>query len=138
MGTILILPEIVALSGSGSVESLFRKKWSGIFGLLDEAARFCIGVEPSSTVGHMPNLYCGQQFYYYYSFIFLNRRIGVAQRFQDSYWWHFFFVSFANNKLDFYLAWLSFPDGLPARRTFYLHFTADLRLWQCGKKAIAF
>ena len=122
MGAILILPEIVALSGSGSGGISFPEKMEWYFGLLDEAARFCIGVEPSSTVGHMPNLYCGAAVLLLLFLYLLNRRIRIGAKIPRLLLVAFFFVSFANNKLDFIWHGFHFPDGLPARQTFLFAF----------------
>lgn len=122
MGAILILPEIVALSGSGSGGISFPEKMEWYFGLLDEAARFCIGVEPSSTVGHMPNLYCGAAILLLLFLYLLNRRIRIGAKIPRLLLVAFFFVSFANNKLDFIWHGFHFPDGLPARQTFLFAF----------------
>lgn len=122
MGAVLILPEIAILSGSGSGGIRFPEKAEWYFGVVDELARACIGVEPVHTTGHWPNIYCGAAILLLLVLYILNRRISWRRKLPRLLLAVFFLMSFANNYLNFIWHGLHFPDGLPARQTFLYAF----------------
>lgn len=122
MGAVLILPEIVILSGSGSGGIRFPEKTEWYFGVIDELARGCIGVEPVHTTGHWPNIYCGVAIMLLMALYLLNRRISWKRKLPRLLLVVLFLISFANNYLNFIWHGLHFPDGLPARQTFLYAF----------------
>ena len=140
-GAVLILPEIAALSNSGSGGITFPDKIEWYFGALDELARACIGVEVVPTTDHWPNIYCGVAVILFFLLYILNHEISFKQKWKRILLVVFFLVSFANNQLNFIWHGLHFPDGLPARQTFLyaflllvlsyevLHHAKGCRLW---------
>lgn len=119
---VLILPEIALLSNSGSGGIRFPDKVEWYFGILDELARACIGVEVHPTTGNWPNLYCGVAVLLLFFLFLLNGAIKWQQKLAKTFFVVLFLVSFANNQLDFIWHGLHFPDGLAARESFLFSF----------------
>lgn len=136
MGAVLILPEIAALSGSGSGGIRFPEKMEWYYNVIDGLSRGCIGVEPVHTTGHWPNIYCGVAVMLLVVLYILNRRISWKRKLPRLLLAAFFLVSFANNYLNFIWHGLHFPDGLPARQTFlyaFLLLTIGYETLRCRK-----
>lgn len=121
-GAVLILPEIAALAGSGSGGIRFPDAAVWYFGLADELARMCMGVQVIATTDHWPSLYCGVAALFLFFLFLMNREIPRKRRLCLGLLVVFFLLSFAENQLDFIWHGLHFPDGLPARQTFLYAF----------------
>ena len=136
MGAVLILPEAIILSYSGSSGISFPKTVEWYFDLLSMLARHCINVEVYTGREHWPNLYCGAAIILFLVLYFLNRSISRKKKISRAVLIVFFWLSFSNNILDFIWHGLHFPDSLPGRQvflyTFLLLVMACEALWNAG------
>lgn len=118
MGAVLLIPEAIILSYSGSSGFSFPKTVEFYFGILKELARHCMGVEVYTGRDHWPNLYCGAAIILFVVLYLLNRQISWKQKLTRVLVLMFFWISFANNILDYIWHGMHFPDSLPGRQTF--------------------
>lgn len=118
MGAVLIIPEAITLSYSGSSGFSFPENVEMYFGIISELARHCFDVEVYTGREHWPNLYCGVAALPLVCLYFCNRKISWKKKAVRAGLIVFFWVSFANNILDFIWHGLHFPDSLPGRQSF--------------------
>jgi len=118
MGAVLIIPETVILSYSGSSGFSFPHSFEMYFSLMSQLARHCFDVEVYTGREHWPNLYCGAAVFPLLILYFLNRKIPWKKKLVRGIFLLFFWVSFANNILDFIWHGFHFPDSLPGRQSF--------------------
>ncbi len=118
MGAVLIIPEAIILSYSGSSGISFPKTVEWYFDLLSMLARHCINVKAYTGRDHWPNLYCGAAVFLFLVLYFLNRNIPWRKKISRAVLIVFFWLSFSNNILDFIWHGLHFPDSLPGRQVF--------------------
>lgn len=115
---ILLLPEINALSYSGSGSTSFPTTVEWYFDILSGLARSCINVEAIVTTDHWPNIYCGCAVLVLLFLYLLNKKIPLKRKIPRLLLLAFIMVSFSNNVLTFIWHGLDFPDGLPARQAY--------------------
>lgn len=118
MGSILIFPTAVILSYSGSAGISFPKTMEWYFDLISMLARHCIHVKEYTGREHWPNLYCGAAVFLFFTLYLCNRNISLKKKLTRVVLILFFWISFANNYLDFIWHGLHFPDSLPGRQAF--------------------
>lgn len=118
MGAVLIVPEAIILSYSGSSGITFPKTVEWYFDLLSMLARHCMNVEPYTGRDHWPNLYCGAAMVLFLVLYVLNRNISRRKKIGRAALVVFFWLSFSGNILDFIWHGLHFPDSLPGRQVF--------------------
>lgn len=118
MGSILIFPTAVILSYSGSAGISFPKTMEWYFDLISMLARHCINVKEYTGREHWPNLYCGATVFLFFTLYLCNRNISLKKKLTRVVLILFFWISFANNYLDFIWHGLHFPDSLPGRQAF--------------------
>ncbi|MCM1259005.1 MAG: YfhO family protein [Roseburia sp.] len=118
MGAVLIIPEAIMLSYSGSSGFSFPENFEMYFDIVSELARHCFDVEVYTGRDHWPNLYCGAAVLPLIFLYFLNRNISWKKKLVRAVLLLFFWVSFANNLLDFIWHGFHFPDSLPGRQSF--------------------
>lgn len=118
MGAVLIIPEAVILSYSGSSGVSFPEGMEWYFHIAQELARHCFSVDVYTGRDHWPNLYCGCGVLPLVVLYFLNKRISWKKKIVRALFIVFFWASFANNMLDFVWHGLHFPDSLPGRQSF--------------------
>jgi len=147
-GAVLIIPEAVILSSSGSQHISFPETVEWYFNILAETARHSVMVEGYTGREHWPNLYCGIFTVLLLVMFFFNRQISWKKKLAYGLFSVFFLLSFANNMLDFIWHGLHFPDSLPGRQSFlyiflllviayetFLHFQGN-RLWHVAAAAL--
>ncbi len=122
MGAILILPEIAVLGYSGSSGNSFPSQLEWYFDLVSLLARHCMGVRPHMESDHWPNLYCGVSVILLLILYLCNRKISRGKKIKYTVLIVFFWLSFANNMLDFIWHGLHFPVGLPGRQAYLYSF----------------
>lgn len=118
MGAVLIIPEAMILSYSGSSGISFPDTTEWYFNLIEELARHCMDVEVYTGRDHWPNLYCGAAIFLFLILYLLNGKISGKKKVKRVALIVFFWISFANNMLDFIWHGLHFPDSLPGRQSF--------------------
>lgn len=118
LGAILLIPEMIALSYSGSGGINFPDEFTWYFSVFEELARQCIGVTVYTGREHWPNLYCGVAVLLLIVLYLLNQKISWKKKAMRILGLAFFLISFANNWLDFIWHGMHFPDSLPGRQSF--------------------
>ena len=78
--------------------------------------------EPYTGKDHWPNIYCGVFVLLLFVLYLFNREISWKKKLSRGLLAAFFVISFSNNILDFIWHGMHFPDSLPGRQTFYMHF----------------
>ena len=118
-GAVLIIPEAIILSGSGSGTLKFPETLKWYYNLVAQASRHLLLAESNTTqVPHWPNLYCGVFVFLFLILYLLNRAIPWQQKVKRVILAAFLYVSFANNVLEFIWHGLDAPDSLPGRQAF--------------------
>lgn len=115
---ILLIPEVMMLGYTASADSGFPQTVKWYFGFIEEFSRLCTTASPYNGVSHWPNLYCGAFTVLLVILYVLNRRITWKEKLPRILLLVFFFVSFANNVLNYIWHGLHFPNSLPARQSF--------------------
>ncbi|MBE5890935.1 MAG: hypothetical protein E7282_08205 [Lachnospiraceae bacterium] len=119
MSAVLILPEIVVLSYSGSsMGGGFPEAMEWYFNILAEISRMSVVTEVYTGTEHWPNLYCGIFAFLLMILYGFNRNISLKRKIPAYLMVVFFFLSFSNNILDFAWHGLHFPESLPGRQSF--------------------
>ena len=118
MGAVLIVPEAIMLSYSGSGGISFPKTVEWYFDLISMLARHCIDVEVYTGRDHWPNLYCGAAVFLFLVLYLRNREISRKRKAGHMALILFFWLSFSNNILDFIWHGMHFPDSLPGRQSY--------------------
>lgn len=118
MGAILLIPEAIILSYSGSSGVSFPDTMEFYFNIISELSRHSFGVAVYTARDHWPNLYCGAAMFLFLILYLLNREIPRKKKIARCILIVFFWVSFSNNILDFIWHGLHFPDSLPGRQSF--------------------
>ncbi len=115
---ILLIPEAIVLSYSGSsgIKLPDTVKW--YFGFLQELSRSCTAAPVYTGADHWPNLYAGAFTLILVILYAWNRKIRMRQKLPRLGMVAFFLASFSNNLLDFFWHGLHFPDSLPGRQSF--------------------
>lgn len=121
-GAVLIIPEAVILSSSGSKHISFPDTMEWYFNMMAEVARHSVIVEGYTGREHWPNLYCGIFTVLLFALFFFNREISWKKKLSYGLFVGFFLLSFANNMLDFIWHGFHFPDSLPGRQSFLYMF----------------
>ena len=133
---ILLLPEIVVLSVSGSAGGDFPEKTEWYFSVLAELGRGTTAASVYTGNDHWPNLYAGAFTLLLVWLYLLNRRISWKEKLPRFLMLGFFLVSFANNRLDYIWHGMHFPQSLPGRQSFIYIFMllsmgfATVRKWK--------
>lgn len=117
-GAVLILPEAVILSQSGSKNLSFPSAMEWYFNIIAELSRHAVLTTPYTGRDHWPNLYCGTFVLILVVMYMLNRQISWKKKLVYLAVVALFVVSFTNNMLDFIWHGLHFPDSLPGRQSF--------------------
>ncbi len=118
MGAVLIIPEAIILSYSGSSGFSFPEGMEMYFDLVSQLARHCFEVEVYTGRDHWPNLYCGVGTLLLVILYFMNGKISWKKKVVRALFIIFFWFSFSNNILDFIWHGFHFPDSLPGRQSF--------------------
>lgn len=118
MGAILIIPEAIILSYSGSSDFSFPQKIEFYFNIVQELARHAMGIDVYTGRDHWPNLYCGVAIVLFLFLYIANRKIPLRQKIKRLTLMVFFWISFATNILDYIWHGMHYPDSLPGRQSF--------------------
>lgn len=117
-GAVLIIPTAIVLSYSGASGISLPESMEWYFHIASELARSLMLVETYTGDAHWPNLYCGM-FAVAFFFLFLcSKKIGWKRKLAVTGLLVLFWISFANNFLDFIWHGLHFPTSLPGRQSF--------------------
>jgi uncharacterized membrane protein YfhO len=119
---VLLVPEAVVLSYSGSAGVSLPKSVSWYFGIIPELSRSCVMASAYTGADHWPNLYAGTFSILLVLLYVTNSRIRWQRKVPRLLMLVFFLVSFSNNYLDFFWHGLHFPDSLPGRQSFLFIF----------------
>lgn len=122
MGAVLIIPEAIILSYTGSSGDSFPDTVEWYFNIVAELARTCFLTESYTGRDHWPNLYCGAFVLLLVVLYWCNRKISWKKKIPRTLLLLLFVVSFANNILDYIWHGLHFPNSLPARQSFLFAF----------------
>lgn len=117
-GALLIIPEAIVLSYSGSKNISFPDAVEWYFNIAAELGRHAVMVTPYTGRDHWPNIYCGAFVLILVVMYLLNGGISWKKKTVYGALAALFVVSFANNMLDFIWHGLHFPDSLPGRQSF--------------------
>lgn len=147
-GAVLIIPEAIILSSSGSQNISFPDTMEWYFNIPAEVARHSAMTEVYTGRDHWPNIYCGVFAVVLLFMFFLNKEISWKKKLTRGLFVAFFLLSFANNMLDFIWHGFHFPDSLPGRQSFlyaflllvisyetFLYFKGN-RLWHVPAAAV--
>ena len=115
---ILLIPEVIMLGYTASADSGFPQTMKWYFGFIEEFSRLCTTALPYNGVSHWPNLYCGAFTVLLVILYVFNSKITWKEKLPRVALLVFFFVSFANNILNYIWHGLHFPNSLPARQSF--------------------
>lgn len=118
----VILPEIAIIRYSASGDISFPETMEWYFNIFAEVSRLSTVTETYTSFDHWPNLYSGAFSILLVVLYLMNRRISIKDKMLRMAMVLFFFVSFANNYLDFIWHGFDFPNQLPARQTFLFSF----------------
>ena len=133
---VLIIPELIILSYSGSSGIEFPKQIEWYFNLLSEVGRMCTTASVYEGAENWPNLYAGAFTLVLVWLYVLNRRISWKEKVPRMLMLVFFLVSFADNQLDYIWHGMHFPQALPGRQSFLYIFMllvmgfATIRKWK--------
>lgn len=140
-GAILIIPEAIVLSASGSQHISFPDSMEWYFNIIAELGRHSVLTDVYTGKDHWPNIYCGVFMLLLFVMYLFNYEVSWKKKAVRAGFVVLFVISFANNFLDFIWHGLHFPDSLPGRQTFlyaflllvmgyeaFLHFSGN-RLW---------
>ena len=136
---VLLIPEIIVLSASGSAEDGFPKQIEFYFHIIAELGRGATTATSYLGNDHWPNLYAGAFCLLLVWLYVLNRRISWKEKLPRLWMLGFFLVSFANKQLDFIWHGMHFPQALPGRQSFLYIFMiltmgfATVRKWKGTK-----
>ena len=118
-GAVLLIPEALVLSGTAADGGSFPEKMEWYFNFLEEFTRMCTLADPYTTGGeHWPSIYCGAFTIFFVILYVFNNRIKWSEKIPRILFIAFFFVSFANNWLNYIWHGLRFPNSLPGRQAF--------------------
>lgn len=135
VGAVLIIPEAVILSYSGSSGIGFPDTVEWYFDLISMLARHCIDVDVYTGRDHWPNLYCGTAVFLFLVLYLTNRKIRFRKKAASAGLIACFWLGFSNNILDFIWHGLHFPDSLPGRQSFlYIFLLLTMACEVCEKK----
>lgn len=115
---VLLLPEIAVLSASGSAEDGFPKTVEWYFSIVAELGRASFVTTSYTGNDHWPNLYAGAFSILLIGLYVFNRRISWKEKLPRLFMLLFFWISFANNQLDYIWHGMHFPQALPGRQSF--------------------
>lgn len=122
-GAALILPTAAILGYSGASGISFPESVEWYFHIVSELARSLINVEVYTGDAHWPNLYCGIFAIVFLLLYLCNGKITWKNKIPRLALLVLFWISFANNILDFIWHGLHFPTSLPGRQSFLYVFT---------------
>ena len=94
MGAVLIVPEFIILSYSGSAGVSFPNTVEWYFDLISMLARHCAGVEVYTGRDHWPNIYCGCAVFLFLVLYLCNRKISRKKKAGYVAFILFFWLSF--------------------------------------------
>lgn len=134
MGMALILPEAAILSYSGSAGISFPETAEWYFDLTSMLARHCLNVKEYTGRDHWPNLYCGAAVFLFLTLYLLNRKIFWKKKAKRAMLILLFWLSFANNILDFVWHGFHFPDSLPGRQAYLYLFLLLVLAYEAYQK----
>ncbi len=115
---VLLIPEMKILSYSGSSGIHFPEEMKWYFNFFEEITRACTTAAAYTGAKDWPNLYAGAFCFLLFFLFLLNGKIDIKKKISGALAVAFFWVSFANNYLDFIWHGFHFPDSLPARQSF--------------------
>ncbi len=133
---VLIIPELIILSYSGSSGIEFPKVIEWYFNLLSEVGRMSTAASVYEGAENWPNLYAGVFSVLLVILFVMNSRISWKRKIAPVAIVLFFAVSFSNKQLDFIWHGLHFPDSLPGRQSYLFAFLvltigyATIRKWR--------
>ena len=115
---VLLIPEAIVLSYSGSAGVSIPESMEWYFGIIPELSRTCTAAAVYTGAEHWPNLYAGAVSLILIVLYALNSRICWQKKVPRLLMVVFFLLSFSNNYLDFFWHGFHFPDSLPGRQSF--------------------
>lgn len=118
VGAVLIIPEAIVLGYSGSSGASFPQNIEWYFDLISMLGRHCMDVEVYTGRDHWPNLYCGAAIILFLILYLCNRHISWKKKISRILVLVFFWISFANNMLDYIWHGMHFPESLPGRQVY--------------------
>lgn len=121
-GAVLILPTAAILGYSGASGISFPQSVEWYFGITSELARVLLNVEAYTGDAHWPNIYCGIFAIALFFMYLCNGKIAWRKKIPRLALLVLFWLSFANNILDFIWHGLHFPTSLPGRQSFLYAF----------------
>ena len=148
-GAVLLLPEAIILSKSGSQNISFPDTVEWYFNLLAELARHCMLTDNYTGRDHWPNLYSGTFVLLLFVLFLFNREISWKKKLSRVLLLACFVVGFSINMLDFIWHGMHFPDSLPGRQAFLYSFVLLVlsfetllhikgnHIWQIGLALVA-
>lgn len=119
---VLLIPEYIVLSYSGSAGISFPESVEWYFNIVAELSRVCMNASVYTGTEHWPNLYTGAFGLLLLVLYGLNRQIPIGKRVTRLLAVVVFWLSFSNNYLDFIWHGFHFPDSLPGREAFLYAF----------------
>lgn len=118
MASILLIPEVCALSQTDFGDMNFPKTIKSYFSILEVLPRHFACVSTERGLDHWPNIFCGSAVLLLIPMYVLNRKISLRQKITKLAVLGFMLVSFSVNILDFIWHGMNYPDSFPARQSF--------------------
>lgn len=118
MASILLFPEMAALSISEFSGSSFPKESKSYFDLFDVLARHCMDVAVETGLDHWPNIYCGVAILVLLPLYVICKNISTKDKISRLFLLLFLLISFCTNSLTFLWHGWNYPNSLPSRQSY--------------------
>lgn len=118
LAAILLVPEVIVLSGTDFAGNSLPEKFRYYFSVLDVLARQCAFVTTEKGLNHWPNVYCGVAVLLLVPMYVFQSKIPAKKRFAKTALVGFFLASFCIGNLEFVWHGMNYPDSLPGRESY--------------------
>lgn len=118
ISSVLLFPELAALSISEFSGSSFPKDPNSYFALLDVFARHSMDVSVEIGLDHWPNVYAGVSVFVLIPLYIICKSIPTRDKMGKLILLSFFLISFSSNALTFLWHGFNYPNSLPSRQSY--------------------
>lgn len=116
--SILLFPEIYALSLTASSDMNFPSKLTNYFSIIEMLIRHLINTPVSIGLDHLPNIYCGVAVFLLFPLYIMNKNIPTRKKMLFTTTLLVFLTAFNFNIPNYIWHGLHFPNSLPCRQSF--------------------
>lgn len=118
IGSLFLIPEILALQLSRFSSTDFPSTLKAYFSLFDVLARHCMDVAIETGLDHWPNIYCSVAVLILFPLYLTSKKIPAKEKIGKLVLLFIFLVSFSYNIPTFIWHGMNYPDSLPSRQSF--------------------